>query len=101
MVLDLGAEDLESVEIGGQRVADGREIAAFGSRDLASRVGGRVRGAGFRRRQLLGEPPPALREGMWERDDGADVGEPDPGRRAQVERDREVDLPLDEQVAVE
>ena len=47
MVLDVGGEHLEPVEIGGQRVADRGEVAALRPGDLASGVRGGVRGPGL------------------------------------------------------
>ena len=101
MVLDLAGQHLEAVQLGGERVADGSEVTALRPRDLPRRVRRGVRGTGLGRRQLVGEPPTALRNRVRERHDGPQVGEADTGWGAQVERDRKVDLTLDQELALE
>ena len=76
VVLDVGGEHLEAVELGRERVADRGQVACASTASTsraASEVecDARVSASG----SFLREPAPALRDRVRERHDGADVGE--------------------------
>ena len=88
--------------LGGERVADRGEVAALrprrprGPRRRWSATPGSRRPGSF-----LASQPRHCAIACGNDDDRADVGERHAGRRAQVERHRQVDLPLDQELAVE
>ena len=86
--------------------ASALQIAArsvrFDFDDLGRRFGGRVRRPRSRPSAASSaSQPAALRDRVRERHDRPHVGERDAGLGAEVERHRQVDLPLDQQLAVE
>ena len=101
VILDVGCHHLESVEVGGVRGADRGRPGRAGRCYLLGRLGGGVGHDGHRVGQLAAQPDPALAERVGVREDGLDRPQLRAGPSAEVERDREVDLPLDQQVGVE
>jgi hypothetical protein len=80
---------------------DGLEVDLAKLGDLGSGFGRRVGRTRVGGRQLVGDPGPALRDRVRERHHGLHIGQRHTRLRAQVERHRQVDLPLDPQLAVE
>src|SRR5207237_920937 len=93
--------EIEPVQSGAERGPDRGLAPVLGTRDLCSGLGGRVRDDVVGVGELGGEPHTALPEGTRVRQHGLDVVELRPGQRAQVQRYREVDLALDEQIGIE
>ena len=96
------AEHLQPVDLGRERVADRGHVGALRLRDLARRVGGGVRGPRLGRRAASARASRGTarsRAGTTRRSGCRRA--PTPGRTHRFERDRQVDLALDQQVAVE
>ena len=102
VVLDLAGEDLEAGVGRSLAGADRRHALLARLRHLAGRLGGGVGGDRGRVGQVLRHPHPGLAERVRVRDHGGDVGRAwCPASDTEVERHRQVDLALDEQLGVE
>ena len=101
VVLDLAGEDLEALVRRSLAGADRRHALLARLRHLAGRLGGGVGGDRGGVGQVLRHPHPGLAERVRVGDHGGDVGDLGAGRDAEVERHRQVDLLLDEQLGVE
>lgn len=101
VVLDVGSEDVEVVQLCRQGSAQGGEPLAPGAGDRLDCFGRRVRGEHVGGGQGAQQPVAALRRGVWVARDRRDVGELRARTGAEVERDRQHDLTLDQQLGVE
>ncbi len=101
VVLDLAGQDLEAGVGRALAGADRRHALLARLGHLLGRLGGGVGGDRDRVGEVLRHPHAGLAERVGVRHDGRDVGELRALRRAQVQRHRQVDLALHEQLGVE
>ena len=101
LVLDLGLQHLQPVELGGQHRADGGRMAVAPLAHQAYRLGGRSGRHLLHVGEVGGQPAPALPGGVGERHDATNVEQCRPRVRQQVLGHRQDDLADDDQVPLE